>query len=82
MARVENFKVGDADITYLDVAGTYLFKFPPFDPNAKVMPLPDYRMLSVYFGSKNGPYFLRMVGPAKTVTQSKKDFENWVKAFK
>jgi hypothetical protein len=69
-------------ITYLDITGTYLSKFPPFDPNAKVTRLPDYRSLSVYFGSANGPYFIRMTGPARTVTANKKGFDEWIKAFK
>jgi len=81
-SKVEKFKVGDVAITYLDVAGTFLYKFPPFAANAKITPLPDYRSLGVYFGSANGPYFLRMTGPAKTVNQNKKGFDDWVKAFK
>src|SRR5438477_4070840 len=54
-AKVTEMKVGDADLMYLDVHGTYLFKFPPFDPNAKVQPLANYRMLAVAFQTKEGP---------------------------
>jgi hypothetical protein len=82
VSKLEEFKVGDVEITYLDTSGTYLYKFPPFAPNAKITPLPDYRGLNVYFGSKNGPYFIRMTGPAKTVNQNKKGFDDWIKAFK
>ncbi len=81
-SKVEKYKVGDVDITYLDIAGTYLYKFPPFAANAKITPLPNYRGLNVYFGSKEGPYFIRVTGPAKTVTQNKKGFDDWIKAFK
>jgi hypothetical protein len=82
VSKLEKFKVGDVDIAYLDISGTYLYKFPPFAPNAKVTPLPGYRSLGVYFGSKNGPYFIKMTGAAKTVAQNKKGFDDWVKSFK
>src|SRR5262245_49154437 len=67
VAKVEKKKIGKVDVTYLDISGTYLFKFPPFDPNAKTQKLSDYRRLGVYFDSENGPYFITLTGPAKTV---------------
>jgi hypothetical protein len=82
VAKVENFKVGNVDVTYLDVQGTYKFKERPFDPAAKEELRPDHRMLGVVFESPKGPYFFRLVGPAKTVTENKKAFEDWVKGFK
>ncbi len=82
VSKVENFKVGNVDVTYLDVQGTYKFKERPFDPTSKEELRPDYRMLGVVFESPKGPYFFRMVGPAKTVEQNKKAFEDWVKGFK
>jgi hypothetical protein len=82
VAKLENFKVGNVDVTYLDVQGTYKFKERPFDPAAKEELRPDHRMLGVVFESPKGPYFFRLVGPAKTVAENKKAFEDWVKAFK
>src|SRR5262249_9186327 len=35
VANVTKMKVGNADVTYLDVRGTYKYKERPFDPNAK-----------------------------------------------
>ena len=81
VAKVENFKVGDVNVTYLDVQGTYRFKERP-DPRSKEELRPDQRMLGVVFESPKGPYFIRLVGPAKTVTHNKKAFEDWVKGFK
>lgn len=82
VAKVESMKVSGVDTTYLDVQGTYLSKFPPFAPNAKTVPKPNYRMLGVVFESKMGPYFIRMIGPADSVAQYKKGFDGWLKAFK
>ena len=81
-AKVETFKVGDIKITYLDVSGTYEFRNPPNDPNAKLERRPDYRMFSIYFDCDDGPYFIRLTGPAKTMEQSKKSFDEWLKNFK
>ena len=82
VSKVEKFKVGDVPVTYLDIHGTYLYKNPPFDPNAKVVRKADYRRLGVIFESKNGPYFITLTGPAKTLAQHKKGFDEWVKGFK
>jgi hypothetical protein len=82
VSKVETLKVGKVPLTYLDVRGTYVFKNPPFDPNAKEERHPNHRMLSVFFDNENGPYFIRLTGPAKTVEQQKKNFDEWLKNFK
>jgi hypothetical protein len=82
VTKVSHFKVSGDDVTYLDIQGTYKFKARPFDPNAKVELKPDYRMLGVVFETPKGPYFVRFVGPAKTVGQQKTAFDDWLKAFK
>jgi hypothetical protein len=82
VAKVEKTKVGSVPVTYLDVQGTYLHKERPFDPNAKTDQRPDYRMLGIVFESEKGPYFIRFVGPAKTVSENKKGFDDWLKNFK
>ena len=74
--------VGQTPVTYVDIHGTYLYKFPPFDPNAKVTPLPEYRRLAVVFDSKNGPYFITLTGPARTVAANKMPFDTWLGGFK
>ena len=80
-SKLDLFKVGAAEVTYLDIQGTYLARNPA-DPNAKEQKNPGYRMLSVVFECDNGPYFIRMTGPAKTVEKNKKGFDDWIKNFK
>jgi hypothetical protein len=77
VTKVDNLKVGDVAVTTVEVHGTY--KGTSFE---RMKPRPDYRMIKVYFDSKNGPYFLSLVGPDKTVEKHKKDFVNWLKGFK
>jgi hypothetical protein len=81
-AKVAHFKTAGEDTTYADIQGTYKFKARPFDPNAKEELKPDHRMLGVIFGSPKGPYYIRFVGPAKTVSQHKVAFDDWLKSFK
>ncbi len=80
-AKIDKFKVGDMQVTTLDVSGTFLFK-PPADPNAKAVEKPDFRAINVIFPSPNGPYYMNLRGPTKTVEAQKKPFEDWLKAFK
>jgi hypothetical protein len=82
VAKITKMKAGDVDLTYLDVEGTYLFKNPPFAPNAKTERKENFRMFAVVFESKNGPFFLRMTGPAKTMAANKDAFDGWLKNFK
>ena len=81
-AKVEEIKIGGHPATYLDMRGSYLFKFPPFDPNAKVQKKPDYRMLAIHFEGPKDVYHIKLTGPAKTVEAYKKGFDDWLKNFK
>jgi hypothetical protein len=67
--------------TVLDISGTYLFKARPMEPGP-AEPRPNHRMLAVVMESPQGNYYLKLVGPAKTIDHNKKDFDAWVKAFK
>jgi hypothetical protein len=82
VSKVEKFKVASADVTCLDIHGTYLSKNPPQDPNAKTERKANYRSFAVYFACEGGPYFIRLTGPAKTLEQHKKSFDDWLKNFK
>jgi hypothetical protein len=82
VAKVTEMKVGGADVTYLDIRGTYKFKERPFDPQAKEEKLPDYRMLGVIFDTGNKQYQIRAVGPAATIDHYKEGFDEWLKGFK
>jgi hypothetical protein len=78
-AKVDKFKVGEVPVTYVDISGTYKDGQPgatKFEKRA------DYRMLGIIFDSPNGPYFITLTGPARTVEQQKKGFDEWLKNFK
>ncbi len=79
-SKVDSTKYGSIKATVLDIHGTYLFKPVPMAPESE--PRAGHRMLAAVLETPHGPYFLRFVGPEKTVGQNKKDFETWLKNFK
>lgn len=79
---VSKIKIGKNEATYQDITGTLLKKFPPFDPNAKVTKVENYRQIYVIFEGKDAVYSLTLLGPAKTVEKHKKEFDEWLKNFK
>jgi hypothetical protein len=82
VAKVMEMKVAGAELSYLDVRGTYLFKARPIDPDAKAERRPDYRMLAVHFEGPKNVYHIKLVGPAKTIEHHRAGFDDWLKAFK
>jgi hypothetical protein len=81
--KVEKFKIGETtEVTYVDMNGTFKYKNPPFDPNAKEVRKDNFRRIGVIFDSVDGPFFITLTGPAKTLEKSKGAFDSWVKAFK
>ena len=78
-AKVDKLKVGDVDVTTVDVSGTYRFTVRPGDEN--VTEKPNFRMVGVYFGSKMGRTYIKFVGPAKTMDKHMKDFNELAEEF-
>lgn len=81
-SKTDKVKVGSKEYTVLDLKGTYLSKFPPFAPNPKITKKTDYRQLYVIFKNDSGEFYFRLLGPAKTVEENKKGFEEFLKNFK
>jgi hypothetical protein len=81
-ARTEQFTVEGVKVTYLDISGTYLLRKRSFDPQEQPQPQPGSRMFAIVFESANGPYYIRLVGPEKTVAQHKPAFDQWLRGFK
>lgn len=73
-------KVGTVKATQQDLSGT--FKKKPFPMSDKFTPIKDYRQIYVVLDDKDGQYFIKLLGPAKTVEKHKKSFDEWLAAFK
>jgi hypothetical protein len=75
-AKVRQLTVNGTAATYLDVRGDYKgIRGDDTTPRA------DFRLLGVYLDTPNGPFTIRLFGPADTVAFYRKQFEDWVKAF-
>jgi hypothetical protein len=82
VTKVEEVKVGDTKMTYVQIEGTFLYKMRPRDPSEKPQPRPDHKRLGLVFEVKGSPIQVRLTGPAATVDHYKKGFEEWFKSFK
>jgi hypothetical protein len=82
VSKVEKMKLGDAESVYVDIHGTFRFRPTPRSPDSEVKLKPDYRLLEGILQTGKGPYYVRLLGPAKTVEQHKQEFDDWLKAFK
>jgi hypothetical protein len=81
IAKTEKLKLASTSATLLDISGTYLFKARPMDPGPGE-PRPGHRMLAAVLETPKGSYYLRLVGPEKTVADARKDYVRWLKSFK
>lgn len=80
-AKESKFQIGKATIHTIDLRGTYYVKHIPIDVAVKEV-RPDYRMLGVFWESKDAKIAIRMIGPKKTVEGHAKAFDAWLKNFK
>lgn len=80
-AKVEEFKVGDAKVHWVEIPGTYMESMGggPFAPGKKVE-RKEYRMLASIIVLENGlQYFIKMTGPDELVQKQKEGFLKMVK---
>jgi len=72
--------VNGLKVTLLDVTGTYVSDMTQGDPAH-----PDksgYRLRTAVVETPKGPYFLKLVGPSRTVSAGDKGFEQLVASLK
>ena len=78
-AKEERFETNGLKVTTVDVSGTYVAETAPgsgtFSNN------PGYRMRAAVIETSNGSYFVKLVGPEKTVTQWNDSFLSYLKSF-
>ena len=80
VAKRQTRVVNGLNVTLLDVSGTYISDMTPGNPAHPDKP--DFRLRTAVIETPNGPYFVKLVGPRKTVTAGEKGFEQLVSSFK
>ncbi len=78
-AKEEHFETNGLKVTTVDVSGTYVAETAPgsgtFHNNA------GYRLRAAVVETPKGSYFVKLVGPEKTVAQWNESFLSYVKSF-
>jgi hypothetical protein len=72
--------VNGLTVTLVDVTGTYVAETAPGSGarNNK----PNYRLRAGVVETPNGPYFIKLTGPAKTIATMDRAFEQFVSSLK
>ena len=73
---------GPVKLTAIDVSGTYVAQIRP--GSAERFNKPNFRMWAAVVETPKGPYFVKLTGPARTVTQAltSGDFDSFVKSLR
>jgi hypothetical protein len=75
-AETTTIKGDNYEITRVEVAGTYT------DPFSKAGPQANYRLLGAIVSGDNSAFFLKVIGPDKTVSGGKEGFDAMLKSLK
>jgi hypothetical protein len=78
-AKVEEIEANGIKIKLAEITGTYTapsFGGPKNDPKA------GWKLLAAMVEGPDGPSFVRIVGPEKTVEKHRADFMKWLKSAK
>jgi hypothetical protein len=78
VTKTTNFDVGKLKITLVDVTGHYAAPERPGSPT--MVDAPDHRMLSAIVEGSGDAFFLKALGPEKTIAVWAKPFEDMLKA--
>src|SRR5215217_2730649 len=78
-ARDEHLVANGLKVTTVDVSGTYVAETAP--GSGTFHNKPAYRLRAAVVETPNGSYFVKLVGPEKTVAQWNDSFVSYIKSF-
>jgi hypothetical protein len=78
-ARTEKMTVNGLDVMLLDLSGTYTAEMTPGSGNQQNKP--DSRMRAAVIETPKGAYFVKLVGPEKTIARWDAGFLSFIKSF-
>lgn len=79
-ARHESRTVNGLKVTLVDVSGTYVAEMTPGAKERHNSA--NFRLRAAVIETPNGPYFIKLTGPAKTIAASEKAFEAFLASLK
>jgi hypothetical protein len=78
-AKSEKMTVNGLNVTLLDVAGTYTAEMSPGSGSQQNKPAS--RMRAAVIETPKGAYFVKLVGPEKTIARWDPEFTSFIKSF-
>lgn len=79
-AKRQSRTVNGMKVTLVDVPGTYVAEVTPGSTQRHNSP--NFHLRAAVIETANGPYFIKLTGPAKTVAASEKAFESFLGSVK
>jgi len=79
-AKKQTRTVGGLTVTLVDVSGTYVADTTPGSGTRQNKP--HFRLRAGVVETSNGPYFIKLTGPEKTVTRWERAYDQFVGSFK
>lgn len=80
VAKRQSRTVNGMKVTLVDVPGTYVAEVMPGSPQRHNSP--NFHLRAAVIETANGPYFIKLTGPAKTIAASEKQFEAFLGSVK
>jgi hypothetical protein len=80
VARRQSRTINGLKVTIVDVPGTYVAEMTP--GSAERHNSPGFHLRAAVIETANGPYFIKLTGPAKTVAAADKQFEAFLSSVK
>lgn len=78
-AKEEHLEANGLKVTTVDLSGTYVGETAP--GSGEFHNMPGYRLRAAVVETPGGSYFVKLVGPEKTVTQWNESFMNYIRSF-
>ena len=78
-AKEEGFEANGLKVTAVDVSGTYVAETTP--GSGTFHNKPGYRLRGAVVETPKGSYFVKLVGPEKTVAHWNESFESYLRSF-
>ena len=80
VAKRASRTINGLEATLVDVSGTYVAEMTPGAKERHNSP--NFRLRAAVIETSNGPYFIKLTGPAKTIAASEKAFEAFLASLK
>jgi hypothetical protein len=80
VARRDTRTINGLAVTLVDVSGTYVAEMTPGSTARHNSP--NFRLRAAVIETANGPYFIKLTGPSRTMAAAERAFEQFLASLK